>query len=563
MKKLFRSLENCLKKIPPELYIFLTVSLVPLFFLNTRLVRMAGDEKVYVAQAIEMARRGTWFFQSLAEIPYYYKGPFHYWFVLAGFKLFGLQLISSVYMHWLLLAIAAPMLYRTLARRYDSDKALLVTAMAISNVGLLSHAFASQMEVEVSVFYLFCFMALARLKGARGELLFWLSAGAVGWIKSPVHSFLIGASGLLYFTFEGTLLDRAKKVGFWLRILCGVAFCVLGYAPILLKDFDRFYTTFIAYEHMGRSEVWRGYRKTLEPLLHFTLPWTPIALLALFGFVRRFRSNLHYPYVRTAISLSLPVIVFWMHSPSQGQNYNLPSLALLLIALVLPLPLSTRGMRSAARISGAVGLVAAVALAMMFRHFAPMPEWYPFASQLLAVGAFGAFSVFFLFGMGIRTWMLGSAFFVLAFLSIAKPIGERELIGLRDHLAAHPSTSLVYYNSTRTIFAEWGLLELAFHRRVQLVQEPAKIETFFRDDVTIIAPYDEGFAEVHSKLDARGIRYEVTDWKRWWAKGKDEKNVSFWTLAYRARRFDPLERNVKLVRITAVGAATPEERMPR
>lgn len=562
MKSLFQSLELRLKKIPPELFLFLTVSFIPLFFLNSRVVRMAGDEKVYVAQAIEMFRRGSWFLQSLAEVPYYYKGPFHHWCLIAGFNLFGLQLISSVYMHWLLLAIAAPLLYRTLSKRYDSEKSLLVTAMVVSNVGLISHAFASQMEVEVSFFYLLCFMALVRFKGPRGELFFWLAAGAVGWVKSPVHSFLIGSSALVFFAFERTLIARAKTLGFWLRILAGIAFCVLAYVPILVRDYSAFYTTFIAYEHMGRSEVWRGYRKTLEPLIHFTLPWTPIALLALVGFVRRLRSNLKYPFVATALGLSIPVILFWMHSPSQGQNYNLPSLGLLLIAIVLPRSLTLRSTRFAVRTIGLIGWVATAALFTLYRHFAPMPTWYPFIYQVITLGSFLLFSFLFLFGQGVRTWMIGSAFFVLAFLSLAKPVGEREVIGLREHLNAYPSTGLVYYNSTRTIFAEWGLLELTYHRPVKLVQDSAKLEHDFKVDTTFIVPYDEGFIDLKTKLDARGIRYEVTDWKRWWAKGKDEKNVSFWTLAYRAHRFDPLERNVKLVRIVGDPTMTPERKTP-
>lgn len=555
MKSLFERIENTLKKIPAELYLFLTVSFVPLFFLNSRVVRMAGDEKVYVAQAIEMFRRGTWFFQSLADIPYYYKGPFHHWFLLAGFKIFGLSLISSVYMHWLLMAIAAPLLYRTLARRYDSEKSLLVTAIAISNVGLLSHSFASQMEVEVSFFYLLCFMALARFKGPKGELLFWLSAGAVGWVKSPVHSFLIGSSALIFFAFERTLWVRAKTAGFWLRIFSGIATCVLAYLPILVSDFKNFYTTFIAYEHMGRSEVWRSYGKVLTPLVHFTLPWTPIFFLALGLFIVRLKSKLHYPFVRPALGLSIPVILFWMHSSSQGQNYNLPSLALLLIALVLPVSLSSPAFRVSARAIGVIGVAAVAGLAFMYSHFAPIPEWYPLSMRVLALAAFSVFSILFLFGQGARSFLAGSACFVLAFLSIAKPIGERELLGLRNHLDAHPSTELVYYNSTKTIFAEWGLLELSYHRSVRLVQDKEKLDSFFKGDVTFIIPYDEGLKDLTSRLDARGIRYEISDWKRWWAKGKDGRNVSFWTLAYEAHRFDPLERDVKLVRVVATEAA--------
>ena len=38
-------------------------------FLGNRVVRPAGDDKVYVSQAVEMARSGHWFLQTLANVP--------------------------------------------------------------------------------------------------------------------------------------------------------------------------------------------------------------------------------------------------------------------------------------------------------------------------------------------------------------------------------------------------------------------------------------------------------------------------------------------------------------
>ncbi|MCM0605906.1 MAG: hypothetical protein KA715_07425 [Xanthomonadaceae bacterium] len=49
-----------------------------------RVIRSAGDEKVYVTQAYEMVQQGTWFVQYFQASLDFYKGPFHYWGVVLG-----------------------------------------------------------------------------------------------------------------------------------------------------------------------------------------------------------------------------------------------------------------------------------------------------------------------------------------------------------------------------------------------------------------------------------------------------------------------------------------------
>ena len=253
------------KKWGGALFLTLIVSATYLPFLGFRVLRMAGDEKVYVSQSIEMARAGRWFVQTLADVPDYYKGPLHYLLVRIGMSIFRPHLFSALYMNWLLaLAGALAFYFMALRKPVTNSSALLLGAASALNVGVFTHAFASQMEVELCAVYTLAIAALgwpaeAQRSKVRNfsayfmrDILFWIAAGAAGAIKSPLHSGLIGAGGLFFWALRGELLQRVVSPGAWGAALSGVMAALIGYAPAYIFDKKNLVEIFLGRENLQK-----------------------------------------------------------------------------------------------------------------------------------------------------------------------------------------------------------------------------------------------------------------------------------------------------------------------
>jgi len=114
-----------------------------------------GDQKTYIAQALEMQRDGHWFMQTLFDEPDYYKGPLHFIFMKIGFYLFGTHSIfATLYMNFIGLIVATLLLYNFLEKElHDKAWGFFYASSFSLSIGLYSHSFASQMEAELVIFY--------------------------------------------------------------------------------------------------------------------------------------------------------------------------------------------------------------------------------------------------------------------------------------------------------------------------------------------------------------------------------------------------------------------------
>jgi len=251
-------------------------------------VRTAGDEKVYVQQALEMWDRGSLFVQTLFNVPDYYKGPFHFWLALFGIKTLGLHALAIFYFHPILIVLGGWSMVRVVERLIPESQSKTPTSVFsvplfwglvfCSGVGLYAHAFASQMEVSLACLFA---LAMERLtsKGPRAEFYFWIVAGIVGWIKSPLHSVFLGLAGCLHFLFEGTLLSRLKSPRSWLAVAAGIGTCILGYVPTAALDFSNFYARYIQKETVQKSTSGQHWSVALVPIVSFYfLPWIFFAI---------------------------------------------------------------------------------------------------------------------------------------------------------------------------------------------------------------------------------------------------------------------------------------------
>ena len=246
-----------------------------------------GDQKTYIAQALEMAEAHSWFKQTLFELPNYYKGPLMFWLLRLGFIAFGVTPAALIYMNIAGYALAAWVLCSFVRKQLPRERAIaiMVPGLLFLSSGAYSHALAAQMEAPLIACYA-VFMALlggaeAGPVGQQSRRMAWVMAGVAGLLKSPLHSALLGCSALLYWLFTRQLAGLARRISEWLSILLGVAVCVAGFLPAMVTDFEAFYATYIEREHLTRGVNQNSLLGALGPFFGGQLqPWILLLIVA-------------------------------------------------------------------------------------------------------------------------------------------------------------------------------------------------------------------------------------------------------------------------------------------
>ncbi|OFZ18916.1 MAG: hypothetical protein A2X94_13250 [Bdellovibrionales bacterium GWB1_55_8] len=534
-------------------------------FLGSRFVRTAGDEKVYVSQAVEMARDGHWFVQTLQDSPDYYKGPLHYVLLRIGMGTFGNSPWAILYMNLVFLVLGGWALGALVRRRFPDwpEGALFLGSAFALSVGVYSHAYASQMEIELAGLFA---LALYLLDGSAGRagFAFWTVAGIAGWVKAPLHSAFLGVSAVAFWGASGELLKRAKDPRCWLAALWGVILCVAGYLPAYFGDRDNFISQYLMKELVLKSSTHQGPLTPVVSTFGFYLfPWFFLATLAyvhLFaGAGKLFTDKVYRRLVSLIVLFCLPSVLFFLWHPYRFENYNIPviSAVVLLIGITLRVTrdsaLWSLAYRMAVRATGLLFLIIPAGVTAIVLRLSPLPEWWPswllpwlWISSAIAVAGWWYAAQ----GKEIRVkhlawstlglyWALGSFFMV---------IGEREVVDLRRLLREIPDAStarLSYVNLQRNIWSEWGILRFFIGRPVDGMHTPAALkEAFLRGDLILVAAGEgrETFDRFMSEtLPAE--RFDQYFWKRWRTHGESDSGKPLWKDAWDKRDLTLFERD--------------------
>ena len=132
----------------------LTFLFIPI--LDLMLFRSVGDEKVHLSQAIEMAREGHWFVQSLNGDPNYYKGPLYYQLIQIGLLVFGNSPLAGLYMNLIgavLMSCSLILLFRQQFPNWTHSQILFAALAPNLTVASLAFISSSQMEFLLISFY--------------------------------------------------------------------------------------------------------------------------------------------------------------------------------------------------------------------------------------------------------------------------------------------------------------------------------------------------------------------------------------------------------------------------
>lgn len=556
------------------LALFLCVAYVP--FLGDRMVRPAGDDKVYVSQVMEMIAHGDYFVQTLGEVPNYYKGPGHYLLLRLGVALFGFSMWATTYMNLILVilgACAIGALVQNRMREFEGWPFFAGAAFAL-NAGIFAHMFASQMEVEMAACFAIGIYYLDRAGPGRGDLRFWLVAGILGWLKSPLHSVLLGTTALLFWGWNGELIPRLKSIRAWGCAAAGVLLCAAGYAPAYLIDGHNFIMTYVYRETLWKPPNGSSWYYPVIPIFsYYLLPWMLPAFVAFADSISRlWRKNpgtLATPgskrIVALGISLMIPSVAFFIYHPYRGQNYDLPIIGGIVIWMVATwatrAPGWTHFYTGSLALTAGVFLVVPAALTYFTSRFSPMPFWWP--SWQLPVLWIGTL----LTARGI--WREGVTFsaarpaslarryiwFVLAFSTFLSTLGNREMVDIRDRIYTAKKNNerliLSYYNLQRNIWSEWGYLNfmIPYPTRGLFTEEDLKSAVNSGD--LILVPGEEWLAQMHKDLDPifPGAIWEIEPWKRWKTKGKSAQGEPAWKEAWNTGNLSKLERDFYMVRV--------------
>ncbi len=520
-----------------------TIAYAP--FLNLRLLPTAGDEKVYVTQALEMAESGRLCVQTLFGEPNYFKGPFHYLLIQLGLAVFGLKLIALRYMN-LLFVIAAGLAVGTLIERYvqpavhrgRNAPALWGALGTAWCAGAMGHVLASQMEIELLAAYSVAMLLLDHAqRSRRAELGFWIIAGLTGWMKSPVHSALLGMSYWLYFLLreiaqrDGSLQRKVINLRSMAFMALGCAICISGYLPAAIQDWDAFRANYIDRENLSKSggNGGPGWQAWFPLFFYYLFPWNWLALALYLSsatnflragrFAERLRSPAALPYLFIAAML-LPIVSFFWWHPYRGENYTYPVHGAVFVLLALLWSRARQGwiLKTSAVLTAVQVLIPAAFLLWLTEGSVPdwLPHWSPSLIAVLAlVTGIGLVATLF---SNKRRFLSGlvTVPFVISIQLLLFWAGDREMTGLRAYLNENVShRSLCYLNLEKNIWNELGYLSFTLGERVKSCHTPALAAEHLRTGGTLIVMRPEQLEELASTPQVSGMSLGSQTWKRW------------------------------------------------
>lgn len=553
---------NELKKIVEkhDLYFWLVVvggiGSIYLFFLQYPLIRTTGDERVYISQAIEMQKRGSWFLQTLGEVPNYYKGPLHYLLLRIGFIVFGAyNLFSTVYYNVILLFLSCIFLAKSTLLYFPKKEGwhILTSILFLCSVNVYSHSLASQMESELIFFYCFFIFALLRTEAQNhslsSQMILWIGVGMVAWCKSPLYSVLLGSSVILMWLFKGNLIKKLKSKSTYIAITCGVMTSLLAYFPILYYDWENFFSTYIMRENFDKSGSGRSWQElVLYFLFVHSLPWTPIFLILCYRGLRRsfnlkrenkFNLNMLYynDWLKVSWATIFPTLLFFVFHPYRFPNYTLPLIPCI-IMFAVSLWQKDLKFQKTKTINHSTLVVCLVFLAPILIILAVNPFrqlidsfWFtPVVSSMVVL-------CLLLYSWGkkdlSRPWV-GMLILFPVFVSISfflLVIGQAEYKGIKSYVSSHPRQKLSYYNLHQNIWNEWGLLSLVVEKPIKGLYTKDQLLYSIDNGYSVICKDKKCQDKIEKfiQVNRPNFKMQTKPWVRWKTHGKkNHKDKSPW-----------------------------------
>ncbi|NBO38795.1 hypothetical protein EBU99_09450, partial [bacterium] len=534
-----------------------------------RHVRIHGDEKVYVGQALEMLRAGHWWQQIQFGEVKYIKGPMHYLLLILGHKLFGFSMLSTVYMNFLLAALAVVGLRA--AGNYLLERGHVLRSVPAwlfaSSGAFVMFSFSSQMDSEVTSLYAIA-LSLSVLARHTNKNIFyallWLTVGAAGTFKSPLHSCLLGVSVLAYFIasgefFNGLLANPSR----WLFVVAGVLFSGSGYLVPFVLDQQRWLGTYMFRETIDRqrfSDPASGF--LLNNFIFHIFPWSILVCQAIWIAFQRIRNHNFKidELTRVGLSFLLPTFLFFFGFGYLAPWYGLPMIPALVLLIVGQLAARPEPLKDIANaLLPWVVVLMALVLVTHAVFYDSTPWWHGSSGVLLTVVLILSFVVLEAVATGKRLSakagvFVGAGLFWCSALGMTAILGEAELHDARMVLQS-TSAPLNYNNIVKENYNEWGYM-------AYMLGQPSEFSNSFEDLVKagrngqwMVFTSKEELNSFWTWLSQSGLQNEflghvdIRLWRRWprnvsqlreiWNQRSDTENL-----------WDRSSRHFMLMRLT-------------
>lgn len=550
--------------------------LVFLPFLGARLLRMAGDEKIYVSQALEMEANSSWFLQRFLDEPNYYKGPWHYLLLRLGFLILGHHPATLIYMNLILLALGGWALGTLVNRRLPDWKIgpFWTSLLFTLGLGTYSMAFASQMDAGLMGLFAISLFLLDQLTPKQAGFRLWLTIGLIGWLKAPLHSLLAGTSVLLFWVLQGEWVGRLKHPRSLLAIFTGVAVGIAGYLPAALSDWKVFQQTYLLRELFHRPSNGRPWWDSLYgPFSFYFFPWMGIAWVSWVHSAVAWKNWWSQPKLRRLFLLCLAWVIpsflfFSIGTSYRCEHYNLPVLSALVLWVSVSLSFRPPRWQIADRwttyVLTTLPFLAALVVPdlLLFLGFQGFPETW----------TEGTTSLWYSLGLSIAlaclprflkvlpsvhhtsqamTWLfLCVVSFYASTGLLLKNLGEFELQDLRSWTQHHPGRPLSYWNLKKHLWHEWGILQFWLGQPISSLHTEAHLHTAVTEQHGILLSARDGSIPLFKEwMQAHypHVSYALFPWRRWRTQGKDATGRFYWSNVWQEKSLVPLQEFYAIV----------------
>lgn len=567
-------MRELLLKYPQTSLIFI-ISLVYLYFMLDMFLPTTGDQKTYMAQALEMHRDGHWFMQTLFDEPNYYKGPLHFIFLRVGFFLFGTNsMFATVYMNFFGLILLAILLYRFLLSSLgDKSWAFFYASSVVLSVGVYSHSFASQMETELVICYGVVLYLLNRLEThstLTTEMLLWGMVGLSGWLKSPAYSVFLGLSIFLYWMMTSQFKSRALTLQSWLALAFGIAVGVAGYAPILYLDGDAFIETYVIRESLSKGSNGVPWTTAFFPIFtYFLAPWMFVAIFSyLVAFYRVAFKKIDMlnaeerRLIKLGFAISLPTIAFFTSHPYRGDIYALPIVSATMLMAYVFFRAYVREYEKIyiwmIRLSALVLSLVPLLVIALFVRLSPMPEWW--SDVLFPLALFTLiFTLWFVFkeskNVPSKSPLLLSVAFIPLLLTLGltlQTFGKAEMIGVKEYVVKNNVREpLGEYNLYKNYWNEFGALNFWLGSDVVGLHTKETLVSFLNEGGSVIVEGDRRLQEFkeNTKSDFSMEDLDVYIWKRWLTHGKGPNGESMFLKYWNSKDIRDIQRDFYILKL--------------
>ena len=489
-------------------------------FLGRLSVPLTGDQKLYIATAVEMRDHESWLKPLLFGQASYFKPPMQYWATLIGWKIFGFNLLGTLAPSVLCVVLTAWFLgeIATLLgeRRWFVNAGLWFAA----TVGALTYGTTAQMEIYLCAFSAASWWAGLKFLAAPSETRNWkwiylafALAGASALIKSPLYSIFWVTGFVTYLLISGEwLLFRQKHL--YLANLLGMALGLSWYVTISLMDGQHFWAQYALRENFEKSS---GNQGTVISLWWALLYWCfPLTLLVFPSLRAAFRGRRTASVLRFVICWCWPAAVFFSLYPYRIKPYLfilVPALSVLVDWGYFRVG-RTKFFRWSVKMTGALMFVLFLLLALVLFRAEIAPIWI--CEGLIVAGIMALIC-------SQRDWMRGLILSGLASVFLFRAggicLGEQDLAGLRASVASHPAAAVAMLDEDHGIWHEAGLLSVALEKPIARLQTADELSRFLQAG-GLVALSDTQIAQFEPQIvknlqSQKETRLLIQPWYRW------------------------------------------------